>query len=203
LLTRSANANDVLSQARYGAGLVRAWSACSSTRMNSTSCPPSIGRDLEGKNHAPPAVVDALRAHLGPLGVDLAESATYPMHPSTLAWDHTLARPGGVLCLEVRRDLVVAVFDPFVEEARRRREGGAARDPDRRIAAPLLVVAGRAGEPRGLCPLRACRVADDRRAVRARGPAALERGPVEHRADLREHGVQAEPQAEQEQHPPG
>jgi hypothetical protein len=75
-----------------------------------------IGRDLEGTDHAPAAVVAALRAHLEPLGVEVAQSATYPMHPSTLAWDHVLARPGRVLCLEVRRDLVVAVFDPFVEK---------------------------------------------------------------------------------------
>lgn len=75
-----------------------------------------IGRDLEGRNHAPIAVVDALAARMGLLGLEVAQSVTYPMHPSTLAWDHALARPGRVLCLEVRRDLVVTAFDPFVEK---------------------------------------------------------------------------------------
>jgi hypothetical protein len=74
-----------------------------------------IARDAEGRFHAPIEVVEALREALLPLGWPVADSATYPMHPSTMAWDHVMLRPGRALCLEVRRDLLVETFDPFVE----------------------------------------------------------------------------------------
>jgi hypothetical protein len=73
-----------------------------------------IGRGLDGTNHAPAPVVDALRAAL--TAHDVADSATYPLHPGSLAWDHAIARPGRVLCLEVRRDLLADPFLPFVEK---------------------------------------------------------------------------------------
>jgi hypothetical protein len=73
-----------------------------------------ITRDVDGRSHAPTAVVDALRAGLGACGWTVAESETYPLHPSTLAWDHVMQRPGRALCLEVRRDLLAEPFDPFV-----------------------------------------------------------------------------------------
>ncbi len=72
-----------------------------------------ITRDLEGRSHAPTAVVDALRRGLGACGWTVADSETYPLHPSTLAWDHVMQRPGRALCLEVRRDLLADPFDPF------------------------------------------------------------------------------------------
>jgi len=74
-----------------------------------------IGRALDGANHAPAAVVDALRGELAGLGIAVADSATYPLHPSTLAWDHVMARPGRALCVEFRRDLLAERFEPFVE----------------------------------------------------------------------------------------
>jgi hypothetical protein len=72
-----------------------------------------ITRDVEGRSHAPVAVVDALRSGLGACGWTVAESDTYPLHPSTLAWDHVMQRPGRALCLEVRRDLLADPFEPF------------------------------------------------------------------------------------------
>ncbi|MEL6178029.1 MAG: hypothetical protein AAFS10_03705 [Myxococcota bacterium] len=74
-----------------------------------------ISRDIEGRDHAPTAVVDALRTGVAPLGWTVGDSVTYPMHPSTMAWDHVIARPGLTLCLEVRRDLLADPFDPFAE----------------------------------------------------------------------------------------
>jgi hypothetical protein len=74
-----------------------------------------IGRALDGTDHAPPAVVAALRGELAGLGIAVADSATYPLHPSTLAWDHAIARPGRALCVEIRRDLLADPFAPFVE----------------------------------------------------------------------------------------
>ena len=74
-----------------------------------------IGRALDGTDHAPPAVVDALRAALTAIDLAASDSSTYPLHPSTLAWDHVVRRPGRTLCLEVRRDLLADPFDPFAE----------------------------------------------------------------------------------------
>ena len=72
-----------------------------------------ISRSLDGVSHAPPAVLEALREELSATGIEVAESATYPLHPSTLAWDHVIARPGRALCVEVRRDLLADPFTPF------------------------------------------------------------------------------------------
>ncbi|MDQ3338760.1 MAG: N-formylglutamate amidohydrolase [Myxococcota bacterium] len=72
-----------------------------------------IGKGLDGTSFAPAAVVDALREALGDL--TLADSATYPLHSSTMAWDHVMAHPGRTLCLEVRRDLLADPFEPFAQ----------------------------------------------------------------------------------------
>jgi hypothetical protein len=72
-----------------------------------------ISRALDGTSYAPAAVVEALRAELSTVGIAVAESATYPLHPSTLAWDNVQARPGRALCVEVRRDLLADPFSPF------------------------------------------------------------------------------------------
>lgn len=72
-----------------------------------------ISKALDGTDHAPAAVVETLRAELGAMGIAVANSATYPMHPSTLAYDHVMAHPGRALCVEVRRDLLADPFTPF------------------------------------------------------------------------------------------
>jgi len=74
-----------------------------------------IARALDGTSHAPAAVVEALRDALAVIDLPLAESATYPLHPSTLAWDHVMARPGRALCVEVRRDVLADPFEPFAQ----------------------------------------------------------------------------------------
>ncbi|MEZ4399875.1 MAG: N-formylglutamate amidohydrolase [Kofleriaceae bacterium] len=74
-----------------------------------------IGRTLDGVDHAPPAVVAALAEAMTPLGLAVATGATYPLHPSTQAYGHVLARPGRALCLEVRRDLLATPFEPFAQ----------------------------------------------------------------------------------------
>lgn len=90
-----------------------------------------IDRAIDGTSHGPPGLVEALREELAGCGIALAESATYPLHPSTLAWDHVMARPGRTLCVEVRRDLLADPFEPFVEM----RIGAAKVD---RLAAPFV-----------------------------------------------------------------
>ncbi len=74
-----------------------------------------IGTALDGTRHAPAAIVESLLTELAAIGLSLTESATYPLHPSTLAWSRVMAHPGRVLCLEVRRDLLADPFEPFAE----------------------------------------------------------------------------------------
>ncbi len=75
-----------------------------------------ISRELDGTDHAPVAVVDALRAGMAALGIEVADGATYPLHPSTLAFDHVRRLPGRALCVEVRRDLLATPFVPFAQQ---------------------------------------------------------------------------------------
>ncbi|MFO0645446.1 MAG: N-formylglutamate amidohydrolase [Polyangiales bacterium] len=74
-----------------------------------------IGRSVEGVSYAPAPVVDALREALSTAGIKVADSETYPMHPSTMAWHYATTWVGRTLCLEVRRDLVADPFEPFAE----------------------------------------------------------------------------------------
>jgi hypothetical protein len=74
-----------------------------------------IHRDTEGGSHAPAELLNTLKTSFGALGIDVADSATYPMHPSTLAWAYATRWPARVFCVEVRRDLLADPFTPFVE----------------------------------------------------------------------------------------
>ena len=74
-----------------------------------------IGTALDGTSHAPTRVVAELRRELAATGLSVANSSTYPLHPSTLAWDHVMAYPGRAFCLEGRRDLLADPFEPFAE----------------------------------------------------------------------------------------
>lgn len=74
-----------------------------------------IARAPDGTDHAPRPVVDALRELLAARGIVIAEGATYPLHPSTLAWHHVQQLPGRALCVEVRRDLLADPFEPFAQ----------------------------------------------------------------------------------------
>ena len=90
-----------------------------------------IGREVDGTSRAPAAVVEALREALAGCGIALADSATYPLHPSTMAWHHVMARPERALCVEIRRDLLADPFEPFAQM----RIGAAKVD---RLAAPFV-----------------------------------------------------------------
>jgi hypothetical protein len=74
-----------------------------------------IAKALDGTDHAPAAVVAAVKAAAAALELTVGDSATYPLHPSTLAWNRVMAHPGRALCLEVRRDLLADPFEPFAE----------------------------------------------------------------------------------------
>ena len=74
-----------------------------------------ISKSLDGTDHAPRAVVDTLRDELASLGIAVANSETYPLHPSTLAWNRVDEHPGRAVCIEVRRDLLADPFEPFAQ----------------------------------------------------------------------------------------
>jgi len=74
-----------------------------------------ISRALDGTSYAPVSVVDVLRAALAADGLTVGDGATYPLHSSTVGWDHVMARPGRALCVEVRRDLLADPFEPFAQ----------------------------------------------------------------------------------------
>lgn len=75
-----------------------------------------IHKTVEGQSLAPPKVVERLKAALAAVKVPLADGESYPMHPSTLAHGHVLRWPGRVLCVEVRRDLLAAPWEPFAQQ---------------------------------------------------------------------------------------
>ncbi len=89
-----------------------------------------IGRGSDGVSHSPIGVVARLTEGLGAIGIGVADGATYPLHPSTLAWEYVTRRPGRGLCLEFRRDLLADPFEPF-------REMTIGAEKVRRLAGPL------------------------------------------------------------------
>jgi predicted N-formylglutamate amidohydrolase len=74
-----------------------------------------IGRAPDGSFCADPAQTDRLAAAFEKIGLSMKISATYPLHPSTMAYHHAMRYPGQTLCLEIRRDLLAEPFDPFVQ----------------------------------------------------------------------------------------
>lgn len=68
----------------------------------------------DGQVLAPECVVARLSERLAAQGVSVAHNASYTLHPATLGAQRAREAPGRVLCLEVRRDLLVERWDPFV-----------------------------------------------------------------------------------------
>ena len=73
-----------------------------------------IARDPAGRILSEP-LVQRVAAELGAAGFETAISGTYQLHPSTLAYRHINRYQPRVVCLEVRRDLLVDRFAPFEE----------------------------------------------------------------------------------------
>ncbi len=74
-----------------------------------------ITRDGEGALYAPEGMPERLLEAYRALGFHAVENGTYTMHPSTQGWRWATRHPGQVLCLEVRRDLLVERWLPFEE----------------------------------------------------------------------------------------
>ena len=74
-----------------------------------------ITHDPEGRLLASPALAKRAEAEFAAAGFAVAHNATYPLHPVTLAHSFAAQRPSSTLCLELRRDLLLERFVPFVE----------------------------------------------------------------------------------------
>jgi len=74
-----------------------------------------IARDLDGQVHLRDALIDALTSGFAAMGQTMTVSDSYPLHPSTMAWFHQQSHAGDTLCVELRRDLLTAHFEPFGE----------------------------------------------------------------------------------------
>ncbi|MCB9778962.1 MAG: N-formylglutamate amidohydrolase [Alphaproteobacteria bacterium] len=70
----------------------------------------------EGERLADPALVDDLTEAFRAEGREVVEGGAYALHPDTAAWVHAARYPQQVLCLEVRRDLLLEAWTPFEEQ---------------------------------------------------------------------------------------
>lgn len=73
-----------------------------------------IARDPDGAEPGDAALRARVQAAFTGAGIECTVNGTYPLHPVTLAHRFAVAHPGRTLCLEVRRDLLVPEFRPFV-----------------------------------------------------------------------------------------
>ena len=89
-----------------------------------------ITRTAEGVRHPPEDMVEQVLAGYRALGYETVEGGAYTLHPSTQGYYFSTRYLGQVLCLEVRRDLLVEEYTPF-DEMRVRPELAD------RVAAPL------------------------------------------------------------------
>jgi hypothetical protein len=74
-----------------------------------------ITHDPDGRELAAQELAHRAAAEFAAAGFEVARNATYPLHPVTLAHTFATRAPRSTLCLEVRRDLLLAEFVPFRE----------------------------------------------------------------------------------------
>jgi predicted N-formylglutamate amidohydrolase len=74
-----------------------------------------ITRAPDGRGLAHPVLAARAEAELAAAGYGVAKNDTYSLHPSTRAYALACRYPQRTLCLEVRRDLLLDDFVPFVE----------------------------------------------------------------------------------------
>ena len=74
-----------------------------------------ICKDTEGTVLVNKLWLDSLVQQCRSLGLNTAEGESYPLHPITMAHHYWQKYPNNILCLEIRRDLLVDNFTPFSE----------------------------------------------------------------------------------------
>ncbi len=74
-----------------------------------------LTRDGDGRLFAPEGAEESLQEAFAEAGFEARCNDTYFLHPASLAHGWSTTYPGQVLCLELRRDLVVPDWQPFEE----------------------------------------------------------------------------------------
>ncbi|MBM4060304.1 MAG: N-formylglutamate amidohydrolase [Planctomycetes bacterium] len=74
-----------------------------------------ITHDPDGREMAAAGLAQRAHAEFTAAGFDVDTNGAYSLHPVTLAHQFATDYPDRTLCLEVRRDLLVAEFTPFRE----------------------------------------------------------------------------------------
>lgn len=74
-----------------------------------------ITRAGDGTRYAPAGMPERLLEAYRALGFEAVDGNAYTLHPSTQTWAYATRWPEQVLCLEVRRDLLVERYAPFEE----------------------------------------------------------------------------------------
>jgi hypothetical protein len=97
-----------------------------------------ITADPEGVELAQPELAARAAAEFTAAGFGVSRNTAYPLHPVTLAHELAAQRPASALCLEVRRDLLVREFVPFVELATDALRVARAAAPLARALAPFV-----------------------------------------------------------------
>jgi len=97
-----------------------------------------ITADPEGVELALPELVVCAEREFTGAGFKVSRNTAYPLHPVTLAHEFAAQRPASALCLEVRRDLLVREFVPFVELATDAERVSRAAAPLARAFAPFV-----------------------------------------------------------------
>jgi len=97
-----------------------------------------ITADPEGVELALPELAARAEREFTAEGFEVSRNSAYPLHPVTLAHEFAAQRPASALCLEVRRDLLVREFVPFVELATDAERVSRAAAPLARALAPFV-----------------------------------------------------------------
>jgi len=106
---------DVTVDADIGAKLRAAYAP---DRVGSWPLRPAVDlitHDPDGRELAATELAQCAQAEFTAAGFEVARNSTYALHPITLAHTFASQRPQATLCLEVRRDLLLREFVPFVE----------------------------------------------------------------------------------------
>lgn len=74
-----------------------------------------LTHDPDGRDWSPPGMVARLVEGFAGLGLQTKSNDAYNLHPASLGHGWSVAYPGRVLCLEVRRDHLVPSWTPFLE----------------------------------------------------------------------------------------
>ncbi|MEZ4428044.1 MAG: hypothetical protein R3A51_10210 [Nannocystaceae bacterium] len=92
---------DIVAQLRaaHAPGIVERWPLRAEIDL--------LTRTPEGEELAPPGIADELRSAYAVIGLTALQNHTYNLHPASVGHDWSRRYPGRVLCLEVRRDLIV------------------------------------------------------------------------------------------------